>query len=156
MPFQIHALPAEPFVHLFDQTTESLAAQNARIVTATADHGYPCRVSLADAKEGERLVLVNYTHLPEASPYRACHAIYVRETACQARLAEGEVPPMLERRTLSLRGFDSEAMLRQAEVTEGTQLAQRLRAILADERIETVHVHVAGPGCFAARVTRPA
>ena len=36
--------------------------------------GFPCRVSLVDAEIGESVLLVNYEHLPAASPYRMRYA----------------------------------------------------------------------------------
>lgn len=154
MDFQIHALPPEPFAPLFGMDDAALRKIGAvrRIVTECP--GTPCRVSLADAEVGETVVLVHHEHLPERTPYRASHAIYVREGVPMARPAKGEVPKVLTSRLLSVRGFDAHHMMRDADVVEGADLAGRLRAMFADERIAYIHVHYAKPGCFAARVTR--
>jgi len=55
---------------------------------------------------------------------------------------------------LSLRAYDGEAMMTEAEVIEGERLAERASALLADERVAFLHAHFAGAGCFAFRVDR--
>ena len=154
MLFQIHALPYAPFAPFFGMDAAALLTRDARAVTADCTPGYPCRVSLRDATPGERLVLVNHTHLDAASPYAARHAIYVREDAEQARPAPGAVPGMLRSRTLSLRAFDGGAMMREARVVDGTVLDAALQRMLEDGEVAEVHIHFAAPGCYAARVTR--
>ena len=77
MHYRISGLPAERFAPLFDLTDAELAERGA--VRRIADKpGYPCRISLTDAKAGDELILVNYEHLPVDSPYRMRFAIYVR------------------------------------------------------------------------------
>jgi hypothetical protein len=154
MSFQIHALPPEPFAPYFAMSEEALVLNKARLVTCDASPGYPCRVSLADAEPGERLVLVNHTHLPEASPYRASHAIYVREGVTQASPAPGEVPDVLARRLLSVRAYGADHLMRVADVTDGRLVAQAIEAMLADPEVAYLHLHNARQGCFAAKVTR--
>ncbi len=106
MSFQITALDHRGFARYFAMSADELAANHAVRVTATSKPGFPCRVSLADAEVGDDLVLVNFEHQPGASPYRAAHAIFVREGVAQARPAVGETPEVLRARTLSLRAFD--------------------------------------------------
>ena len=57
-----------------------MAAQGAvRRIADNRTPGYPCRISLTDAREGDELLLVNYEHHPVHSPYRMSYAIYVRK-----------------------------------------------------------------------------
>lgn len=71
MSFRIRPLPAAPFRALFDLDDDALTANGARRMVADAPHSAPCRVSLADAEPGERLLLVSHRHLDApASPYR--------------------------------------------------------------------------------------
>lgn len=153
--FRIHALPAEPFSPLTTLDTAALAAERATRVTADRTPGFPCRVSLEDAEPGESLLLLHFTHHDVDSPYRAAGPIFVREAAMQAQPAIGEVPLQLRRRLLSVRGYDApgENML-QAEVLEGERLADTLTTMFANPDIAYVHIHIARPGCFAARATR--
>jgi len=154
MTFRISALPAENFVTLATLDGPALARHGA--IRQVADHapGFPCRVSLRDAAIGETVLLVHYEHQPVASPFRASHAIYVRENAAQAMPAAGEVPAMLRSRILSLRGFNAAGMMLAADLAEGAALEPALLAMLADPAIDYIHLHFAKPGCYAARVDR--
>ena len=69
MSFQIKGLPVASFAHLFDMSDAELAVRQAVRVTADRHPGFPCRVSLRDARAGESLLLVNYEHLPVATPF---------------------------------------------------------------------------------------
>lgn len=154
MAFRIHALPPEPFHDLFTMTEEELRDRDARRMTVRAKPGTPCRVSLVDAEVGETVVLVHYDHQTAASPYRAGHAIFVREGAARAEPQPNEVPPVLSSRLLSVRVFDAEHMMIEADVVEGTDLRACLDRVFEDPVVAYVHLHNAKPGCFAASATR--
>jgi hypothetical protein len=154
MTFQIHALDPAAFAPLFELDDVALAARGARRVVATTSPGFPCRVSLDDAEVGETLVLANFAHLTGATPYAATHAVYIREGAHRMIPAPGAVPPVLTRRLLSVRGYDRDSLMIDADVVEGESLAPRLDAMFANPAIAFVHLHYARPGCFAAAVSR--
>lgn len=155
MSFQIHALPEDAFADVFALSDQDLAVAGAKRMTVSESPGKPCRVSLSDAQIGETVILLNYEHQPGHSPYRSRHAIYVREGASQAKPAIGEVPDMIASRLISLRGFDAAHMMIEAEVVDGGEIADALRATFENDAVSYVHLHIAKPGCFAARVTRP-
>jgi hypothetical protein len=137
--FQIKALPLASFQPLFSLSADAeLSARNMRRVVADGRPAYPCRVSLQDADEGERLLLLPHAHHVVDTPYRAYGPIYVREAAQQAVLAENEVPDLLRTRTLSLRAYDQDGMMVWADVLPTAYL----------------HIHYAKPGCYACRVER--
>ena len=154
MDFQISGLPFADFAPLFALSDGDLAQRN--IVRRVADEspGFPCRVSLRDADPGERLLLLNYEHLAVASPYRSRHAIYVRENAVEARPAVNEVPDVLVKRLLSIRAFDSDGMMCEADVVQGKDAMPVFERMLGNNKVAYLHVHNAKPGCFAARVDR--
>jgi Protein of unknown function (DUF1203) len=154
MSFQVRGLGFGQFAPLVALSDEQLLSRNARRVVADRHPGFPCRVSLVDAQPGERVLLVNYEHLPVTSPYRSRYAIYVREDATEARLAVGAIPPVLENRLLSLRAFSAAGMLVDADVSEGAGLRAGIERLLAREEVAYLHVHNARPGCYAARVDR--
>jgi hypothetical protein len=131
-----------------------LQRHRAVLRVADAKPGFPCRVSLEDASIGERVLLVHFEHLAVDSPFRASHAIYVREGTRTRTFAPGEVPELFRTRQLSLRCFDADAMLIDAHLTEGTQLESVLVEALRHARVAHVDIHFAKPGCFGARVTR--
>ena len=55
MTYAIQGLDPAAFAPLFAMGDAELAANRAVRVTAEADRGYPCRVSLQDAARGEEL-----------------------------------------------------------------------------------------------------
>jgi hypothetical protein len=156
MTFQIHALPRSGFEPLFAMTDAELAARGARRMTVTERPGFPCRVSLEDAEPGESVLLVNYEHQPNPTPYRSSHAIFVREGARQAFPEPGELPDVLARRLISARAFDASHDMRDADVVEGRDLAALIERLFADPRVDYLDLHNAKRGCFAARATRAA
>lgn len=154
MSFQVHGLPAAQFNSLFDLSDNELARFGATRLTADACPGYPCRVSLADAKIGETVILTNFEHQPGDSPYRATHAIFVRENAEQRVPDVGTVPEVLRTRLISIRAFDDRHFMVDADVVDGTELSEAIPAMLSNPEVAYLHLHNAKPGCFAASVTR--
>ena len=154
MSFQISALEGQQFAPLFRMPKNELAGHLAARCTATRKPGFPCRVSLADAEVGDQLVLVNYLHQGVASPYRASHAIYVRQGVAQARPAVNEVPELFRFRILSSRAFDADGMMVTADLCDGKELETLLEKQLALARVAYVHLHYAKFGCYAARADR--
>ena len=153
--FRIVGLPLAPFTPLFALSDEALEARGARRVRIDQPNTAPCRVSLADAEPGGTCVLLNFTHLDvPASPYRAAGPIFVSETARQHTPEPGEIPDMLGRRLISARLYDDQAMMIDADVTEGRDLAARLSAWLDDPAVADIHLHTARRGCFMARAVR--
>lgn len=154
MHFQVMALPETEFQPLYGLTDEELARRGVLTTVATSNTGYPCRVSLADAPAGARMFLLNYEHQPANSPYRSTHAIYVQDGAVRAEVGIDVVPEVLRSRLLSVRAFDSNGMIVDADVVEGRDAAQVFHRLLANERVAYLHVHNAKRGCYAARVNR--
>jgi hypothetical protein len=154
MTYSISGLAPEPFAPLFALDDAALAAGRARRVTASADRGFPCRVSLEDARAGETLLLLNHVSHDVATPFRTAHAIYVRAGAERAGPIVDRTPPVFAGRALSLRGFDSEGMLRDASLAAPGEADAAIRALFAREEIAYIHAHNAAHGCFAARIDR--
>lgn len=154
MDFQIKSLPAGEFAPLFGLTDDELALRRAVRQVVTSKPGTPCRVSMQDAEVGETVILVNYDHQPEASPYAASHAIFVREGAREAHLGINEVPDVIRSRLVSLRCFDRNHMMIDADVMPGDGLSAALSTAFDDDRIAYAHIHNAKPGCFAASAVR--
>ena len=154
MDFQIKPLNAQRFAHLFDLTDAELAEQQAcRQVVATSP-GTPCRVSMQAAAVGETVILFNYVHQPEDSPYQASHAIFVRQGARQAELAINEVPEVIRCRLVSLRLFDRNHMMIDADVMPGDVVGAAIAAAIDKADLAYAHIHNAKPGWFAASVHR--
>jgi hypothetical protein len=154
MNFQIKALSEVAFSHLFDLTDAELAKRRACRQVVTRTPGTPCRVSMADALVGETVMLLNYVHQPEFGPYQATHAIFVREHARQARIGVNEVPQVIRSRLISVRLFDRNHMMVDADVVPGEMVAAMLSEAFENADVAYIHLHNAKPGCFAASVQR--
>ena len=153
MSFRVLGLSPAPFRPLFAMHDARLHSLGARRVIAD-DPRMPCRVSLEHAQLGDELLLLNFEHQPANTPYRSTHAIYVRRVATQAFDAVDTVPDVLRSRLLSIRAFDGQHMMIDAEVCEGTEAAGLFERFLADPQTSYLHVHNAKRGCYAARVER--
>jgi hypothetical protein len=154
MAYKISGLEPSQFRHLVGQDDEQLAAHNAVRVIAKADRGFPCRVSLEDAREGESLILLHYVSHDVATPYRSAYAIYIRENAERAAVYEDQPPPVFEGRPLGLRGFGADGNLKNALLALPGEADAKIRELLADPTITYIDAHNAAHGCFAARVER--
>lgn len=154
MSFRVQALPMYTFAHLLSLSDDELRERGALRTVASKKPGFPCRVSLADAEIGETVLLVHYEHQPARTPFRASHAVYVRERAVQAQCEIGEVPEVLRLRALSVRAFDRTGMLVDADLVDGRQLEPIVERLLDNPEVDYLHVHYAKPGCYAARIER--
>jgi hypothetical protein len=154
MNFRITGLSPEPFRPYFGLSDAELARLGARRYVTEAGSGYPDRVSLTDLSPGERVLLVNHQHQSELTPYRASHAIYVREGEGAAFDAVNEVPPALRSRVLSLRGFDANHMMVEGDLVDGTAVEGMIETMLANPEVSYIHAHFAKRGCYAAKITR--
>jgi Protein of unknown function (DUF1203) len=154
MSFRITGLPAEDFSWLFTLSDEQLAQHGAvRQIADGRTPGYPCRVSLTDARPGDDLLLVNYEHHAVSSPYRMRFAVYVRRGE-ETYDRVDEVPEQLRIRTLAVRAFNAKAMMVGRELVDGHQLEAAIERLFADPRAAYLHAHYAAPGCYAARIDR--
>ena len=154
MTYRIEGLNPENFAGLFAMDAAGLESVHARRVTAGADMGWPCRVSLLDAKVGESLILLHHLSHDVATPYRSAYAMYVREAAAAAATFVDETPPVFEGRPMAFRAFNSEGMLVNAALALPGQADNRIRELLEDDRISYIHAHNAAHGCFSARIDR--
>jgi hypothetical protein len=154
MNFRILGLQSEPFQSLYGLTDEELARRGARRYIADAKPGFPDRIEMRDADLREPLILVNYQHQSADTPYRASHAVFVREGAQQRYDACDEIPQVLARRTISLRAFDADHWMVAAELYEGRQLKAGIRRLLGQPEVAYLQAHYAVRGCYAARIER--
>ena len=154
MSFRITGLSADPFRPLFGLSDEELAAHGARRYVVEQSPGYPDRISLTDLAPGERVLLVNFEHQAGDTPYRARHAVFVREGDGPTFDEVNEVPPALRPRTLSLRAFAADHMMVDADIVEGAEVERLIETLLANPEVAYVQAHFAKRGCYAARIER--
>ena len=151
MTYRIRGLDPAPYKPLFQLSDDALAKRGIVRMTVT-DPTFPCRVSLVDRPIGEQVLLLNHVSHDVANPYRASHAIFVADAA-RAEFVD-EVPPVFERRVLSLRGFDSDGMMVEAMLTQPGEADAAIRTLFDKAEVETVHAHNAVRGCLSARIER--
>jgi hypothetical protein len=154
MNFQIQGLSPEPFLPLYGLSDVALMQRNARRYTADAKPGFPDRVELRDVELGETVILVNHVHQGALTPYQASHAIFVREGAEIALVLRNEIPEVLRSRAISLRAFNAEHWMIDADLTAGVDLEAPIERLLGNPQTQYLQAHFAKRGCYAARITR--
>ena len=154
MNFQIRGLHDGQFSHLFGKDAQVLAEFGVERMTVDSKPGFPCRVSLQDADIGETVLLTNYEHQPALSPYRSSHAIFVQEGATPAHFDANVIPEMLCIRLISVRAFDADGSMLDADIVDGHELEVIIRQMFSCESVAYLHLHNAKRGCFLARVDR--
>ena len=154
MTYRIEGLSPDQFSSLFALDEATLNAQGARRVIAASDSGYPCRVSLEEARTGEELILLNHVSHDVPTPFRTAYAIYVRAQAREPARFEDAIPPVFATRTLSLRGFDADGMLHAGLLALPGEADRRIRELFGDPAVATIHAHSATYGCFLACIER--
>jgi Protein of unknown function (DUF1203) len=152
MSFEITGLDAEPFRRFYGLSDDELQSFGVKRLIASEKPGFPDRVELRDVERGEALLLLNYLHQPADTPYKASHAIFVREWAETPYRAVDEIPDVLRIRPISLRAFASGDMV-DAELIEG-DLKPTIARLFANPEAAYIHAHYAKRGCYAARIDR--
>jgi hypothetical protein len=153
MTYRITGIDPAPYRHLSDLSDEELAAQGVVRMTVT-DPTFPCRVSLTDRPIGETVLLLNHVSHDVANPYRATHAIFVSQSAGEPAEYVDQVPPVFEKRVLSLRGFDQDGMMADAMLVQPGEADAGIRKLFDNPEIEMIHAHNAVRGCFSAKIER--
>ncbi len=154
MSFRIRGLDPAPFRHLYGLPDEELVPRKIRRYRVTERPGFPDRIEMRDLELGETALLLNYTHQPADTPYRASHAILIREGATAAYDAVDEVPEVIRVRAISVRAFNDRGEMLDADLAPGTEIEPMIRRFLADPATSYLHAHYAQRGCFAALIER--
>jgi hypothetical protein len=123
-------------------------------VVADTKPGYPDRIGLRDVEIGEAVILVNYNHLPDEGPYRSSHAVFVAERCGETFDAVDRVPDVLRPRVLSLRAFDADGMMVDADLVDGADVESLIARLFVDSAVAYIHAHYAKRGCYACRIDR--
>lgn len=154
MAFRITGLPPEPFRHLFGLSDSDLARQGVRRYVVDQSPGFPDRIELRDAEPGETMLLLNHACQPADTPYRATHAIFVREGATETFDAVDQVPEIMRIRLLSLRAYSADGMMLDADVVAGAEVEPVIERLFANAAVSYIHVHNAKQGCYSGRIDR--
>lgn len=153
MTFRVTGLSPEPFRPLFGLPDDELARRGARRCVADGP-GFPDRIEISDAAPGETLLLVNYVHQPADTPYRASHAIFVREREVAPTDIVDDLPPAMRSRPLSLRAFGADGLMVDGDLVDGAAAEGLIERLLADPQVAYIHAHYAKRGCYAGLIER--
>lgn len=154
MSFRIIGLDPAPFQHLYGLSDAELVAHGAKRYVADKKPGFPDRIEMRDGEPGETFLLLNHVCQPASTPYRATHAIFVREGATDTYAEVGKVPEVMRVRLLSLRAYDADGMMLDADVVDGTQVEPVIERLLAKPGVSYIHAHNAKRGCYSGRIER--
>ncbi len=152
--FQILGLKSTQLDSITNLSEQELKSRGIKKFTVDANPGYPCRLTLEDAKVGEEVLLFSYEHHNVDSPYRASGPVFMRTNGQEANLEINTIPKMLDHRLLSLRVYDQHSMMIDAETTKGDVLQDSIQSIFDNQNARYIQVHNAGPGCYNCQVNR--
>ena len=136
------------------QDADELRRKGGQIYVADEKPGYPCRQCLRDAEIGEELILVSHDPFRQDSAYRCASPIFLHRQPCQPVPANDTLPTQLTGRQLSVRAFDTEAMMIDAAIIEGPELQTTLDRLFTSTDVENIHIHNAVRGCWAVTAER--
>jgi hypothetical protein len=154
MIFRIKGLSPEPFRHLYGLSDKELATAGVKRYIADRNPGFPDRIEMRDGEPGETFLLINHVCQPADTPYRATHAIFVREGAERTFDRVDEVPEVMRIRLLSLRAFDEEGMMVDADVVDGMEIESLIERFFSNPKVAYIHAHNAKRGCYSGQIDR--
>jgi hypothetical protein len=154
MSFRITGLSPEPFRLLYGLSDEELSLRGVKRHVADHKPGFPDRIEMRDAEVGESLLLLNHICQPANTPYRASHAIFVREGAEHTYDRVDEVPDVMRTRLLSMRAYDALGMMLDADVVDGRQIEDVITRFFLSSQVAYIHAHNAKRGCYSGRIDR--
>lgn len=154
MSFRVQGLAAEQFEHFIGLSDDDLEAKGARRYVVDAKPGFPDRIGLRDLEIGETAILLNFEHQPEGTFYRASHAIFIGEKDTKKADLVDELPEVIKCRPISLRAFDDNGDMVDADLADGGELKPLIDRFFANPDVEYLHAHYAKRGCYAARIVR--
>ena len=154
MGYRVIGLAANQFQHLYGLSDEELAKHGARRYTVDKKPGFPDRIEVRDAELGEKVLLLNYVHQAADNPYRASHAIFVREGATDCYDSSDVIPEVMRVRPISLRAFNANDEMVDADVVGGENLEAVIHRFFDRIEVQYLHAHYAKRGCYAAKIER--
>lgn len=154
MRFRITGLSPAPFQSLFGLSEAELAARGVKRYLVDEKPGFPDRIEMREAEPGETVLLLNHVCQPADTPYRASHAIFVREGATERYDAVGQIPEVMRSRLLSLRAYTADGMMLDADVVEGADMEPLIERLFAKPEVQYIHAHNAKRGCYSGRIDR--
>jgi len=148
----------EPVSSLVLQTLEqgatSLHGNPVETVTIDSNPGYPCRLSLEDARKGEEVYLFSHSPFTGANAYRETGPVFIRKNAVPAALGVNELPEIALARSIVVRAYNSAGTMLAATPVETAEISATIQDLLDDESVECVHLRATASGCFLCSARR--
>lgn len=154
MSFRVLGIDPDQFSHLYELPDADLAVLGAKRYVVDAKPGFPDRIEVRDMEIGECAILLNYEHQPANTAYRSRHAIFVREGAKVALDITNAIPEVIRIRPISLRAFNEDGEMINADLSEGEELIPLIEHFFSDPDVAYLQAHYAKRGCYAARIIR--
>ena len=148
----------EPIDSLVQQTLEAgathLHGNPVETVIADASPGYPCRLSLQDARVNEEMYLFSHSPFSSANAYRETGPVFIRRDAIPASLEVNELPETAMARRIVVRAYNGAGRMLAATPAETTEISATIQDFLDDEAVEVVHLRATVSGCFLCEARR--
>ena len=154
MGFRVNGLSPDGFIHLYGLTDDELAKHGAVRYIVDETPGFPDRIEMRDDEIGDKMLLINHVSQAADTPYRASHAIFVREGALEQYSATNVIPEVMRIRLLSLRAFDDGGDMLDAEIAKGLDIEPIIERLFSNNDVSYIHVHNATRGCYSGRIDR--
>jgi len=152
--FRISGLSSAPFRSLYGLSDDELAGKGVLRHIVDEYPSFPDRIEMRHAAVGESVLLLNHLCQPADTPYRASHAIYVREGAETTYVGFDEIPEVMRVRVLSLRAYDDHGMMLDADISDGSTVESLIARLLKNADVAYIHAHNAKRGCYSGRIDR--
>jgi len=154
MGYTISGLSPEPFRHLYGLPDRQLDELGIKRFHVDQNPGFPDRIEMRDANVGETVLLLHHVYQPENSPYRASHAIFIREGAQDKYCVKNVVPEVMKSRLIALRAFDGSHMMVDAEIAQGGDIEKTIHLFFENPQVSYIQAHNAKRGCYSGRIDR--
>ena len=154
MSFIIKGLDGRAFCDLYGLTDNELREKGAIRIHVDEYPCYPDRITLRDIPVGETEILWNHTYLDTDSPYRGSHAIFIWEGQSQRGVYRDTIPEVMQKRMMSLRGFDGRDMLIEATIAQPGEVREHILSLFKNDQVDFILAHNARQGCFSCRIER--
>jgi hypothetical protein len=116
--------------------------------------GYPCRLSLKDAKVGEEVYLFSHRPFEGQNPYCEIGPVFVHAEATQARLAPNEIPDAIKCRPVIVRSYSADETLLSGDPADRENVEQVIEQCLDRDGVDFLHIRAALTGCYLCKVER--
>jgi hypothetical protein len=129
--------------------------QPAERATCSGDKYAPCRHCLKYIPEGAEMLILAHRPFDAPQPYAESGPIFLCAGDC-ARWDRPETPPVVgesdEDRLVKAYSPDDRIVYGLGKIVAPSDVAERARTVLADPRVQYVHVRSSSNNCFTCRV----